>query len=61
MAETNELVGESAAWNLADSKEGSARCLLYPIRAVRAVAAQAVLGLGDIHSHGVAHEGRSWP
>ena len=42
------LVSEPAGWSLIDSKETSARRGLYPIRVVRSIAAQAVLGLGDI-------------
>lgn len=46
------LVSEPAGCDLVDSKEASARCRLYPIRIVGAIAAQAVLGSGDMYVDG---------
>lgn len=51
------LVSEPARCSVATSKEASTNWM-FPMGVARAVAAQAVLGLRDIHSCGVVHGGR---
>ena len=52
------LVSEPASCNLANSKEASAPYRMFPMDVARAIAAQAILGLRDIHSHGIVHGGK---
>ena len=51
------LVSEPARCSVADSKEASMNWM-FPMTIARAVAAQAILGLDDLHNSGVVHGGR---
>ena len=51
------LVSEPARCSVADSKEASINWM-FSMALARAIAAQVVLGLKDIHSSGVVHGGR---
>ena len=51
------IVSEPAKCSIADSKEASTTWM-FSIGISRAIAAQAILGLQDIHSRGVVHGGK---
>lgn len=50
------LVSEPAGYNVAKSKEDSTD-LMFPAESARSVAAQCLMGLSYLHSHGVCHGG----
>ena len=52
------LVSHAAGCNLEDSKESSNKYdWMFPMEVARAIAAQAVLGIENLHSSGVVHGG----